>query len=115
MDLFEELARRGFQLTQDRPSRGPRAYSSRPHRFLTYWVHVFDDGTALFTWELAVAELLLEHGIQIGSNEPLNLFMFPVQDDRGPQDAAWLAGAIDRSQATLRALDFATGAAPAGS
>ena len=115
MDFSDELAERGFRLTQDRPSRGAQTYLSQPHRFLTYYVHVSGDGTALFTWEFAVAEFLLERGIQIGSNEELNLFMFPVEDDNGAQDAAWLDAAIDRTQATLRGLDFATGAPPEAS
>jgi hypothetical protein len=112
MDFFEELARRGFRLTQDRPSRGAQTYSTQPHRFLTYYVHVSGD-RALFTWEFAVAGFLLERGIQIGSNEELNLFLFPVQDEEGAQDAAWLDAAIERTQTTLRDLDFAEARPPA--
>jgi hypothetical protein len=42
----------------------------------------------------------------VGSNEALNLFMYPRTDDRGPQDPAWLAGAIERVEGRLRALRF---------
>ena len=36
----------------------------------------------------------------------MNQFMFPRQDDRGPQDAAWLAGAIERAEALLSSVRF---------
>lgn len=80
---------------------------SEPNRYLTYWVHAYDDGSALFTWEFAVTDFLLDRGIQLGSSEALNLFMFPREDERGSQDAAWLAGAIDRTEARLRSINFA--------
>lgn len=107
VDFFEALERLGFSPTHDRASRGVRTYSSHPNRFLTYWVHVYDDATALFTWEFAITDYLLERGIQLGSSEALNLFMYPVQDERGPHDAAWLAQALDRAEGNLRSVDFA--------
>jgi hypothetical protein len=82
-------------------------YSAQPNRFLTYWVHAYDDGTALFTWEFAITDYLLERRIQLGSSESLNLFMFPVEDDRGPQEAAWLASVLERVEARLRGVDLA--------
>ena len=106
MDCFEALERYGFSLSQDRPSRGVRAYSSNPNRFLTYWIHAYDDGSALFTWEFAITDYLLERGIQLGSSETLNLFMFPVADERGPLEAAWLASAIERTEARMKDIDF---------
>ena len=107
MDFFEALQRLGFDLVQDRRSRGVQTYASSPNRFLTYWVHAYEDGTALFTWEFAVTDYLQERGIQLGSSESLNLFMFPAEDDRGPQDAGWLARAMDRAEEQLRSVDFA--------
>jgi hypothetical protein len=107
MDFFEALAHLGFELSQDRRSRGLRTYSASPNRYLTYWVHVYDDGTALFTWEFAITDYLLERGIQIGSSETLNTFMFPVEDPRGPQDSAWLAHVIETIEARLRSIDLA--------
>ena len=107
MNFFDALADLGFTPSQDRPSRGTRTFSQEPSRFLTYWVHVYADGTALFTWEFAVTDYLLERGIQLGSSETLNLFMFPREDERGPQDAAWLAGAVDRAEERLRSVRFA--------
>jgi len=106
VDFFDALHQLGFTSTQDRPARGSQTLSLQPNRFLTYWVHVYDDGSALFTWEFAVTDYLLERGIQLGSSESLNLFMFPTEDERGPQDSAWLAGAIDRTEERLRSVNF---------
>jgi len=107
MEFLEALPRLGFQLSQDRSSRGLRTYAASPNRYLTYWVHVYDDGTALFTWEFAITDYLVERGIQLGSSETLNTFMFPVEDQRGPQEAAWLAHAIETTEARLRSVDLA--------
>jgi hypothetical protein len=106
MEFFEALQELGFTPASDRPSRGARSFTYRPNAFLTHWVHVYEDGTALFTWEFAITDYLLERGLQLGSSETLNLFMFPVEDDRGPQDAAWLAAAIDRAEARLRSVNL---------
>src|SRR2546429_5087798 len=107
MDFLEAATRLGFSSSQDRPSRGGRTYTARPNHYLTYYVYAYDDGTALFTWEFAITDYLLERGIQVGSSETLNLFMFPREDLRGPQDAAWLAGAIDQELVVLRSIHFA--------
>lgn len=107
MEFFEALERLGFTLTQEKPTRGSRTYSSQPNRFLTYWVHVYEDGSALFTWEFAVTDYLLQRGIQLGSSEALNLFMFPTEDEPGPQDSGWLVEAMDRTDARLGGVDFA--------
>jgi hypothetical protein len=106
MDFEQALAAMGFKPSQDRPGRGARTYSAQPHRYLTYWVHAFEDGTALFTWEFAITDYLLERGIQLGSSETLNLFMFPVEDDRGPQEAAWLSHAIETAEARLAGVNL---------
>lgn len=106
MDFDEALARYGFARSADRVPRGVRAFVARPNPFLTYTVQAFEDGTALFSWEFAVGEYLATKGIQFGSDETLNQFMFPRQDDRGPQDAAWLAGAIERAEALLSSVRF---------
>ena len=107
MDFVEALERHGFQRAQDRPTRGARQYSASPSRYMTLWVHAYDDGTALFTWEFAVAEYLADQGIQVGDGEILNLFMYPQQDERGPQEAGWLTSVMDRTEALLRSLNFA--------
>ena len=107
MDFDEALIRLGFELAQDRPAKGLRTYAARPNRFLTYWVHAYGDGSALFTWEFAVTDYLLERQIQLGSSERLNLFMFPTEDERGPQDPGWLAEALNHADECLRSVDFA--------
>ena len=106
MEFRDALGELGFGLAQERAARGVRLFSAQPNRYLTYWVHAYDDGSALFTWEFAIADFLDSRGIQVGSNEALNLFMYPRQDERGSQDAAWLAGAIDRAEEVLRSLRF---------
>jgi hypothetical protein len=106
MDFLEALARQGFEPSQNRPSRGVQTFAAHPNRFLTYWVHAYDDGSALFTWEFAITDYLLELEIQLGSSETLNLFMFPVADERGPQDPAWLASAIEKAEARLQSVDL---------
>ena len=78
VDFDEALIRLGFELAQDRPAKGLRTYAARPNRFLTYWVHAYGDGSALFTW-----------------------------DERGPQDPGWLAEALNHADERLRSVDFA--------
>jgi hypothetical protein len=104
---FEEaLSGFGFHEGQGRAPRGAKLFTAEPNRYLTYSVHAYEDGTALFTWEFALGEYLLTKGIQFGSDETLNQFMFPREDDRGIQDAAWLTGAIERAQGALRSVRF---------
>ena len=106
MDFEEALARHGFTVADERPRRGTRIYQAHPNSFLTYSVHVYEDGTALLTWEFAIVDYLATRGMQLGSGEALNIFMFPARDDRGPQDAAWLVGALDGVEAALASLRF---------
>jgi hypothetical protein len=106
MDFAEALARFGFQPSDERAGREAVLYVARPNRYMTYMVHAYEDGTALFTWEFAIADYLATKGIQVGSDEALNQFMYPRNDDRGPQDGAWLAAAIDRAEAMLASLRF---------
>jgi hypothetical protein len=44
--------------------------------------------------------------MQLGSSETQNTYLFPVEDERGPQDPAWLAHAIDVAEARLRSVDL---------
>jgi hypothetical protein len=107
VDFFETLRDLGFSLAEGRHTRGAQTYSAQPNRYLTYWVHVYEDGSSLFTWEFAVTDYLLERGIQLGSSETLNLYMFPREDLPGRQEASWLAEAIDQVEVKLRSIDFA--------
>ena len=106
MEFEQALARFGFTPTQGRAPRGVEVFTAQPNPFLTYSVQRFEDGTALFSWEFAVGEYLATKGIQFGSDETLNQFMFPRSDDRGPQDGAWLVAAIDRAQTLLAGVRF---------
>jgi hypothetical protein len=101
MVFEDDLAALGFRPEADRTPHGVRVYTAQPNPFLTYTVHAFEDGSALFTFEFAIGEYLATKGIQIGSDEQLNQFAYPRQDIRGPQDRAWLLSAIDRSEALL--------------
>jgi hypothetical protein len=101
VDFDEALARLGFVPSSDRAPRGVRVFVAHPNPFLTYTVQAFEDGSALFSWEFAVGEYLTTKGIQFGSDETLNQFAYPREDIRGPQDGAWLAGAVEQAEALL--------------
>jgi hypothetical protein len=106
MEFEEALVKYGFHPATGRTPRGVQVLVAEPNPFLTYTVQAFDDGTALFSWEFAVGEYLRTKGIQFGSDETLNQFAFPREDQRGPQDGAWLVGCIDQAQAQLASLRF---------
>lgn len=111
MDFDEALKRYGFRLREDRKLAGEsRLYVATPNPFMTYMVHAYGDGTAIFSWEFALGEYLLKKGIQVGSDETLNQFAYPRTDARGQQEAAWLAAAIEQAEAQLAdvRLDSAT-------
>jgi hypothetical protein len=102
----DDIASLGFRPETERSPRGVRVFVAHPNRFLTHTVQAFEDGSALFTWEFAIGEYLATKGMQLGSDETLNQFLFPRTDDRGPQDAAWVAGALERAELVLGDLRF---------
>ncbi len=105
MEFLEALDRFGFKANEERGlGRGQRLYTSSPNRFMTYMVHVFDDGSAIFTWEFAIADYLAERGLQVGTAEADNQFMYPRFEVRGAQDAAWLTAAIEQTEAALSSV-----------
>ena len=106
MDFGSGIASLGFAPSADRAPRGVQVFTSSPNRFLTYTVQAFEDGTALFSWEFAVGEYLATKGIQFGSDETLNQFAFPREDERGPQDAEWLTRCIEWAEAQLASVRF---------
>jgi hypothetical protein len=106
MGFEEALAKLGFRPATGRSARGAQTHMAEPNPYLTYTVQAFDDGTALFTWEFAVGEYLRTKGIQFGSDETLNQFAFPREDERGPQDGAWLVGCVERAEAQLASIRF---------
>jgi hypothetical protein len=102
MDFDEALERFGFRLRDERGyAREAQLYVAMPNGYMTYMVHAYPDGTANFSWEFALGEFLLTRGIQVGSDETLNQFAYPREDVRGPQEAAWLAAAIEQAEALL--------------
>ena len=105
MGFEEALAQHEFELAEQREKHD--LYRSSPNPYLAYTVHVYRDGTALFTWEFAIVDFLATRGIALGSSESLNTFMFPAGDETGPQDPAWLTAVLDRAEALLGSLDFA--------
>lgn len=104
MAFEDDLATLGFRPETERSPRGVRVHTSHPNRFLTYTVQAFEDGTALFTWEFAVGEYLATKGLQLGSDETLNQFLFNRRDDTGPQDVAWVASQIEKAEETLASV-----------
>src|SRR5918992_394809 len=102
MEFDEALQRFGFRLREERGfGKGAQLYVAQPTPYLTYTVHAYPDGTAIFSWEFALGEFLLTRGIQVDSDETLNQFAYPREDVRGPQDRAWLASAIEQAEAQL--------------
>jgi hypothetical protein len=108
MEFADALVILGFRESDERRVGAGRSrqFVSTPNRFMAYSVHAYDDGTAIFSWEFAIGEYLADRGIQIGSDEALNQFMYPREDVRGPQDAVWLETMVDQAQLALAALRF---------
>jgi hypothetical protein len=100
VEFADALERFGFREQRDRRSES-QLFTAQPNPFLTYTVHAYGDGSALFSWEFALGEYLLTKGIQFGSDETLNQFAYPRLDIRGSQDGAWLAAAIEQAEALL--------------
>jgi hypothetical protein len=104
-DFVEALERAGFRRSPSQGVGGDRElWTAAPNRFLTEMVHVYRDGTALFTWEFAIADYLAERGLQVGTAEADNQFLYPREDARGRQDAAWLTAAIGQAEALLSSV-----------
>ena len=109
MEFAEALARFGFAVSEGGRGFGGRdaqLYVAQPNRYMTYTLHAYADGTAIFTWEFALADFLATRGIQVGSDEALNQFLYPREDLRGQQDGTWLTSAIERTEAMLAGLRF---------
>ena len=101
-----DLVALGFRMIQQ-DRKGVVQYSLRATRYLTYWIH-WDpgDGTVLFTWEMAIGDYMHDRGLQVGANESLNTFLYPQLDARGPDDVAFIASELDRTEALLRSMDL---------
>ena len=87
--------------------RGELTYAKNANRYLVYNVHWDPEvGDVLFTWEFAIGEFFDAHGLQIGSNEALNLFLFPQNDAKGPPDISFVASELDRAEQIFRSFNF---------
>jgi hypothetical protein len=107
MEFGDALERFGFRLREERGfGKGARLYVAQPTPYLTYTVHAYPDGTAIFSWEFALGEYLLTKGIQVGSDETLNQFAYPREELRGSQDGTWLTSAVERTEGLLADLRF---------
>lgn len=104
MSFEDDLRDLGF--SEERSGRGVRRFAKRATPHLTYWVQIHEGETALFTWEFAIAEYVATLGMQVGSDEHLNTFLYPRIDERGPQEAAWVAGCLERAEAALRGISL---------
>ena len=105
-DFVADLALLGFRRSGSR--RGAEwTHQASPH--LVFSIHAEDDDAVLFTWELAIGEFMNAHGLQIGTNEALNLFLFPQHDARGPADITFVVDEMDRVKKILSSLDLSGG------
>jgi hypothetical protein len=107
MAFDDDLRLVGFKLNQEKRD-GARAFTLSRNRYLTYWLHVpaYADEPALFTWEFAIGEYMDEYGLQVGSNEPLNQYLFPQTDTEVGQDVADVVKAIERVETMFASMDF---------
>lgn len=82
-------------------------YSKRATGYLTISVH-HDPGDAsvLMSYEHSLGDYLDTLGLQVGSNEPLNQFLFPQRDSRGPADISFVVTEITRIEGVLKAVDL---------
>ena len=107
MAFDDDLKLVGFRLAQERRD-GTRTFSLPRNRYLTYWLHIpaAEDERALFTWEFAIGEYMDEYGLQVGSNEPLNQYLFPQVDTEVGQDLAEVVKAMERTEAMFAGMNF---------
>lgn len=110
-DSFKaDLEALGFRFVQQRMTTGVIQMAMQANRYLSYWVHWDADASeVLFTWEYAIGEFMSDLGLQVGSNEELNSFLYPKHDARGPQEISFVVSEIDRAEQILRSVDFVDG------
>ena len=101
-----DLQTLGFRVVGEN-RKGVITYEKKANRYLVYNVHWNpEEPDVLFTWEFGVGEFFDARGMQIGSNEALNLFLFPQYDARGGPDVAFVAGELDRAEQVFRSIDL---------
>lgn len=104
-ELADGLTALGFRRAGSRREE----WTKQATPYLVYSVHPDRDGSVLFTWELAIGELMGDAGLQIGANDPLNLFLFPQHDARGPATGAFVVSEMDRTERILGGLNLLSG------
>jgi hypothetical protein len=107
MAFDDDLRLVGFKLHQEKRD-GARTFTLSRNRYLTYWLHVPPDADepALFTWEFAIGEYMDEYGLQVGSNEPLNQYLFPQTDTEVGRDIADVVKALERVETIFAGMNF---------
>ena len=104
MSFEDALRDLGFAFS--RRARSGDTWEHRATPYLTHYVQDAGDGSVLFTWEMAIGELMAAHGLQVGSDEHLNTFLVPRDDARGPRDAAWVSAQMDAAEERLRDISL---------
>jgi hypothetical protein len=107
MAFDDDLRLVGFKLHQEKRDGG-RTFTLSRNRYLTYWLHLPPqaDEPALFTWEFAIGEYMDEYGFQVGSNEPLNQYLYPQADTEVNQDIAGVIKTVERLEITFAGMNF---------
>lgn len=104
MSFEDALRDLGFAFS--RRGRSGDTWEHHATPYLTHYVQDPGDGSVLFTWEIAIGELMAVHGLQVGSDEHLNTFLFPRKDARGPREAAWVSAQMDAAEERLRRISL---------
>jgi hypothetical protein len=66
-----------------------------------------DESGGVFSWEFAIGEFCVTRGLQIGSNDPLNLFLYSDGDVAVPASVASVVAQIEATETQLNSLRFA--------
>lgn len=104
-EFLSELDALGFVLVQE-DRRGVLQFARKPNRFLTEWVHDYED-SALFTWEFDLGDFVAQMEWQIGAAETSFQILYPQFDVKIPREIDAVAVEIQRLEQRLGHLDLA--------
>ena len=104
MSLTTELQDLGFELVQS--SKGAERFTARGGQYLVLWLQTFPDGTAEFTYELALGQYLKDKGFAVSVQDELSLMIFPRTDIRGPAEIEWVRQQIEAAETQLASVDL---------
>lgn len=105
-DLVENLESLGFRRLGGRRTE---EWVKQATPYLTMSLHAQPDGEVLFTWELSIGQMTSDLGLLLGTNDPLNIFLFPQADAKGPATTEFVLGEIARVEARLRGVNLLAG------